>query len=193
MKRSSKCALCSCMMWKYGYETGYWQILDFQWPGSGPGEKPGVAASLLSVCGQNKRKSMWRVSSRAGATDSRRVSVATSSSQTHLVITQSRDKPGHLRRTVSAVLTPVSLSARPQRRALRIAQLASCESQGVLTCSNSLRLCICTGGPLPVSSHEKSAQTERERRQRVKSNKHLKANRWSDAERPGGQWGHLPL
>lgn len=53
-----------------------------------------------------------------------------------------------------------------------IKQDVSCECQGentgcirahVLTCSNSRRLCICTGGPLSVSSHEKSVQTEKER------------------------------
>lgn len=47
-----------------------------------------------------------------------------------------------------------------QRNALLSAQV--CIWAHILTCSNSLRLCICTGGPLSVSSPEKSAQVEEE-------------------------------
>lgn len=40
-------------------------------------------------------------------------------------------------------------------------QNTACVRTHVLTCSNSLRLCICTGGPFSVSSHEKSAQMKK--------------------------------
>lgn len=73
-------------------------------------------------------------------------SVSSSSSQRHVTsVTNTEQRQARTRRaTPTPTPTPTPST--------RISYFPA-----ALTCSNSRRLCICSGGPLSVSSHEKSA------------------------------------
>ena len=123
-----------------------------------------VSSETVQV--EDKPVRLWRTSRRRGHSLTRDVSVSTSSSQTHL----------HTEDITNAETSPDTPET--PRWAAPVHQQAAVWLHQGLTCSNSLRLCICMAGPFPPASLEKSAQTRRGKNQTLN---------WKHEEKSRGQ------